>query len=568
MHIVFSATLEKKARFETWHKLDKSGQRDHLEAMRTGILGDSMSKKVDSIATTKIFRAPSLHNTTSHEYQQTIAMDWDREYSTYLRIARKFEVTRSEFEFLFTISSKRRPGKRIFYPFWHASRPQADEIKWDWCDIYHLAQRMLHRMRSDCNRHGEDAGLGEKIVDEKVLVYWMVSLFCNQVQKQKKDMPYTSLDALLEANLDRWNCPIVPWVGHVFSASLCKGPDHGLAMRFGIRQGAIRATFDPLLDIDMAQSTITIDAHSTNIAMWNWESEAWPSVRAILADVPLSHSLWKIDKALGDCIWRTHTGGDQSAGSIMPTPAFDIPLLPIDHWLSRSSIAPQCHQKQCEDSEFSSISELVYHYRQVHAAVGNELYSPQCDDVATLADQEVINMEYWKNRINGKLICDWPDCGKSFLSKQDLGDHQNTHSGQKDFRCDVPGCAQAFYGKGDLARHKRNDHGTRAKPTCDFTGCGKTFARSDGLLRHQRNVHAACRKRTYLNIGSLFSETEWVPLARIWPFGRPCGRYVTQVGMRCPTYFQVSDRELVPGEISAQFNISYLRRVGTYLWLY
>ncbi|KAJ4128150.1 hypothetical protein NW768_008435 [Fusarium equiseti] len=52
--------------------------------------------------------------------------------------------------------------------------------------------------------------------------------------------------------LDRWNLPIVPWKRNPFKASLYKGPDHGIGMKFGIVDGEV---FDPENGIDLSEST-------------------------------------------------------------------------------------------------------------------------------------------------------------------------------------------------------------------------------------------------------------------------------------------------------------------------
>jgi hypothetical protein len=50
-----------------------------------------------------------------------------------------------------------------------------------------------------------------------------------------------------------------PWVRHVFRMSLCKGPDHGIAMLLGFlpTNGKI---FDPLEHIDLSLRIVELDS--------------------------------------------------------------------------------------------------------------------------------------------------------------------------------------------------------------------------------------------------------------------------------------------------------------------
>jgi len=101
--------------------------------------------------------------------------------------------------------------------------------------------------------------------------------------------------------LDRWNLPIVPWKRSPFKASLCKGPHHGIGMKFGMVGGEV---VDPENGIDLSKSTMVVDTWCTNHSMRNYATSDWPSIPATLAAIPLHHSFFKVDQALGDKVWK------------------------------------------------------------------------------------------------------------------------------------------------------------------------------------------------------------------------------------------------------------------------
>ncbi|KAJ4253342.1 hypothetical protein NW762_010497 [Fusarium torreyae] len=118
-----------------------------------------------------------------------------------------------------------------------------------------------------CNRPGEDAGHGENL-EPLHLIYWMAERLCGQIAAIKSQLLNVSKEEVAFSILDRWGMPIVPWTKHTFKASLCHGPDHGIAMKLGVEAIAIK-DFDPLIHINMARCTVDLDSITTNIGMWN-----------------------------------------------------------------------------------------------------------------------------------------------------------------------------------------------------------------------------------------------------------------------------------------------------------
>ncbi|KAL7933459.1 hypothetical protein V8C35DRAFT_327767 [Trichoderma chlorosporum] len=106
------------------------------------------------------------------------------------------------------------------------------------------------------------------------------------------------MEQALFDNLDRWGFPMVPWVRHAFKASLCKDPDHGIAMKLGLLDTNVEE-FDTLRHIDLSKRTVEMDAWFTNNAMSNYAVEDWDSTLTLQSRGPLQHSFWKIHQKLG-----------------------------------------------------------------------------------------------------------------------------------------------------------------------------------------------------------------------------------------------------------------------------
>lgn len=491
----------KAARFERWQAWEEGIQRAALETERTLMRTPPVDEMVSQKGSENLFRVDdSPTQTRTASFRQSQNLEWDRRYPVILRIAAAYGLDTDDFEFYFTIPSG-RPDKRTFYPFHVLSRPQAQTIGWDWDHLGRVAARMLRRMRDECNKHAEAKGLGDKCMNETRFVYWMAAHFSSQVQTLKKNMPTATREEIRFCILDRWSLPIVPWIGNVLSASLCKGPDHGIAMKFGISEPDGLVPFDPVEHIDLSQCTITIDTFATNMAMWNYKPESWPGIRSVLSDVPLRHPLWSIEKSAGEEVWGA--ASDLAIAPIAPVPEFDVPLIPIDAWFSGAALRPRC--EQC-NADFQSLGSLVQHCRNTH---GSKATSTQ----ASVNDaQDTIDAEYWQD----KLRCSWAGCGRTFTQHSDRERHMRMHTGDRRHRCDWLGCDYATIDPGHLVAHRRThvpdqryacdwpdcDHvatnavllaghkttHTMEKPwVCDWPDCGKAYPRNAALLIHKKS---------------------------------------------------------------------------------
>ncbi|KAI5458787.1 hypothetical protein BGZ63DRAFT_407169 [Mariannaea sp. PMI_226] len=500
LHYSFKTVVSVKAtRFKNWAAWDEAKQRAMLEALRTV----RKTPTVDEVLSTpdQLFRVDAAPT----QIRQSSLIDgensrWERQYPVLLRIAARYELNRNDFEFYLTIPLTGL-NKRVFYPFHVLSRPQAQTIGWNWYHLSRLAARMLNTMRKKCNKHAEAAGLGDKGMNEIRLVYWMVAHFSSQIQTIKKDMPTATREEIRFQILDRWGLPIVPWVQNVLCASLCKGPDHGIAMQFGITEPVGLESFDPVRHIDLSKCTITIDTIATNMGMWNHHRDSWPQIREILRAVPLRHPLWRIDDCAGNNIWGAMA--DPTINPTVPVAEFDVPLVPIDAWFQSSVLRPRC--EPC-NVEFQNLGLLVQHCRCTHSSVATPMQEP------TSSEQDDIDAKYWRDG----FTCSWPDCDRVMGSRQQLERHMRMHTNDRRFRCDWPGCDYATVDSSHLTTHKRihtrdqrfacdspgcdyvatnaqrlADHKishTQDKPwACDYPGCDKKYARNAELTKHKKS---------------------------------------------------------------------------------
>ncbi|KAK5132904.1 hypothetical protein LTR08_008350 [Meristemomyces frigidus] len=88
--------------------------------------------------------------------------------------------------------------------------------------------------------------------------------------------------------------------------------------------------------------------------------------------------------------------------------------------------------------------------------------------------------------------CHFPDCGKGFVTKEQLKNHETTHTRTKEHVC--PECGKGFAVKTALTSHMNVHKG--AKPyVCDE--CGKGFADSSNLSKHKAIHKRAGLKKSH-----------------------------------------------------------------------
>ncbi|KAK6711749.1 hypothetical protein SNK05_006181 [Fusarium graminearum] len=517
-------------------------QRAVLETCRTGQrsgITDDMFGKVlaGSDGIQRLVVHDRLPARISLSYGPTL-QEWDTIYLNLVKIAQHHGLSESEFEALCTISRPQGSG-RVFFPYHYTARRRALAIGWDWHFVRVLAASDLHNMRWNCNKHAERAGLGEPEVDPIIYIYWECHHICDTIRKVKIERPQANNDEIAFHILDRWGLPMVPWLCHTFRASLCKKQCHGIAMKFGIVKFD---NFHPVHDIDLGQSTVTIDSKFTNMAMGAFEPQSWDSIRDLASSVPLNSPLWRPDSDLGVEDWILPEG--KRTATTMPTADFDIPLLPIELWVSQDGTSSQSALPiRCPlcSEQFDSIGALIHHcrHRLCLGATQPEQYT---------AEQDGVDQEYWENHLkcpqcnsilgsqadftvhmrtvhstDRPFKCDFEgcdasyktkrqlvrhkvthsdlkpfectakDCGKSFHLKVVLEAHLATHSDDRPFICDIDNCGKKFKTSGGLRIHKRIHNPDRPRPfKCDFDGCGKSFP-SRGALKQHEDSHSSVR---------------------------------------------------------------------------
>ncbi|XP_006897449.1 PREDICTED: zinc finger protein 350-like [Elephantulus edwardii] len=89
--------------------------------------------------------------------------------------------------------------------------------------------------------------------------------------------------------------------------------------------------------------------------------------------------------------------------------------------------------------------------------------------------------EHYRTTHRGQKPYGCPECSRSFFEKADLVIHQRTHTGEKPFVCGD--CGKGFIQKGNLVIHQRTHTGEKPYVCGD---CGKGFSQKACLVGHRR----------------------------------------------------------------------------------
>ena len=88
------------------------------------------------------------------------------------------------------------------------------------------------------------------------------------------------------------------------------------------------------------------------------------------------------------------------------------------------------------------------------------------------------------------FACGWKNCNKKFLRKQNRDIHVRRHMGVKPYACEWKYCKKKFVTSSDKIKHYRIHTGE--KPfICHWKGCGERFAIKQSLRVHKIKIHAA-----------------------------------------------------------------------------
>lgn len=492
-----------------WSRLGPEQQRAVLEALRTGMGTQELVDAVNAMKDPKdkTFNPfPAYHDQSINRRPITVAGKEQGEKILHqlLRIANQYALSREEFEYFLTI--KAPDGKRkVFYPYHVLSRPQARGTGWDWHILLTKAKRMVKTLRKYCNLNAEKAGLGEKGLNDVTLIYFMGAYYCQQLAELRRKHSNMSEEwTLWHLYLDRIGAPVVPWLCTAFKVSLCKGPDHGIAMRCGILEPEDGEQFDPVRHIDLNRCTVELDTVLTNRAMLNYSMADFARVRAILLQVPLWHPLWRVSLGLGNELavgdW------DETIVPVPPTGQIDIPLVSLDPWFDEGEGHLEARCEEC-DIIFRSIGSLLRHCLSGHAeadpVAGGGSHDDDDDgddDPDDLdADRDQADDEYWEKE-KRKHVCNI--CHQCFAKLGTLRAHlYKAHRiGNLKFQC--PHCEYQTDHSTIFKVHVEVVH--NGKSSCPL--CRRIFDTEDEWLIHLDVQHGHDTRLLCEECGEMFTQ--------------------------------------------------------------
>ncbi|KAK4150528.1 hypothetical protein C8A00DRAFT_36860 [Chaetomidium leptoderma] len=206
------------------------------------------------------------------------------------------------------------------------------------------------------------------------------------------------------------------------------------------------------------QCTVTIDTYATNTAMRNFPVSSWDGIRDAISAVPLCHPFWRVDPDLGLRPWK---GPESPVSPQAPiTPAFDVPLIPISHWVNGS--APPQYFRRTSSTPLPAVQHHI---------------GPAQDE---------IDGGFWGRR----HPCTEPDCDIVLSSAEHLVRHVNTvHKNLKPYPCTEPGCGKRFRDANARTVHVDTVHKNLRPYPCTEPGCGKRYASAQGLAKRVGRKH-------------------------------------------------------------------------------
>ncbi|KAK3311056.1 uncharacterized protein B0T15DRAFT_548212 [Chaetomium strumarium] len=154
-----------RKQLEEWGQWDLPKQQAVLEVLRTGKFRPAIQEELGSWNIRELIGETSARGLLLSKLVSAMDISWETTYGWLQQVATEYGLTADEFKDWCTARSPSNAGERVFYPFHVSSRPEVEELQWDWGTLYATAVRMLRNMRSRCNRWAEQAGEGEAKMD-------------------------------------------------------------------------------------------------------------------------------------------------------------------------------------------------------------------------------------------------------------------------------------------------------------------------------------------------------------------------------------------------------------------
>ena len=144
-----------------------------------------------------------------------------------------------------------------------------------------------------------------------------------------------------------------------------------------------------------------------------------------------------------------------------------------------------CDFPECNKS-FKSRDHL-----KLHTIIHKDFKPFECDFENCLfkcRSKSVLRTHRFKHTNDRPFKCLYDDCDKWFKSKKDLKSHSLIHSSDRPFVCDFDGCDRRFKLTSELNRHSWV-HKSVPMFKCVEEGCGQSFQKEYWLYRHRVTVH-------------------------------------------------------------------------------
>lgn len=145
---------------------------------------------------------------------------------------------------------------------------------------------------------------------------------------------------------------------------------------------------------------------------------------------------------------------------------------------------------------FPNHQDLTDHIVNEHIGGGKSLYScgwvgcTRAAEGKTFVQRQKILRHVQTHTGDRPFKCEL--CSRRFFEANTLAQHMRTHTREKPHVCDYPGCGASFAVAGSLTIHKRSRHTFERPFVCSWPGCGRAFAESSNLTKHRR-IHSGER---------------------------------------------------------------------------